>query len=279
MIIFRTHINYYYIILISILALSLVISACTKKTSAEQETEMLPPLPSLEGRSVLFVYGGWEGHEPEKCLNLLKPWLEEEGARVRVEPKLDVYTEEEYMSSVDLIIQVFTGGDITKEQEQGLLKAVREGAGMAGWHGGMCDAFRKNTEYQFMTGGQWVAHPGGIIDYTVQITDQKDQVTKGIPDFKMRSEQYYMHVDPNVKVLATTTFSGEHSPWIKGSTMPITWKKMYGEGRIFYTSLGHVAADLEVPEANEMLKRGIRWASDSRYQPAEKWVSPVYPGQ
>jgi type 1 glutamine amidotransferase len=130
-----------------------------------------------------------------------------------------------------------------------------------------------------MTGGQWVAHPGGVIDYSVQITDHADPVTRGLSDFNMHSEQYYMHVDPNVKVLATTTFSGEHASWIEGATMPVTWKKMYGKGRIFYTSLGHVASDFNVPEALEMLHRGIRWASASKYSKPEKWLSPVYPGE
>ena len=85
-----------------------------------------------------------------------------------------------------------------------------------------------------------------------------------------------MHVDPNVKVLATTTFSGEHAEWIDGATMPVVWKKTYGKGRVFYTSLGHVAKDFDVPEALEILKRGIRWAALSKYEPKEEWLSPVY---
>ncbi len=233
-------------------------------------------LPSLENKKILFVYGGWKGHEPEKCLNLLVPWLEGEGANVDTFSSLDVYADKEYMEKLDLIIQIHTMSKISKDQEKGLLEAVKNGTGIAGWHGGLGDAFRQNVGYQFMVGGQWVAHPGGVIDYSVQITDDSDPVTSGLSDFKMHSEQYYMHVDPNVKVLATTEFSGEHAPWIDGCTMPVIWKKYYGEGRVFYTSLGHVAADFEVPEALETLKRGIRWSSDSKYAKKEKWVSPVY---
>jgi hypothetical protein len=113
-----------------------------------------------------------------------------------------------------------------------------------------------------MVGGQWVAHPGGVIDYEVDIVKPDDPIVKGLqPKFKMRSEQYYMQVDPIVEVLATTTFSGQHAPWIEGVVMPVTWKKMYGQGRVFYTSLGHVAADFNVPEAKEMVKRGLLWAA------------------
>jgi hypothetical protein len=128
-----------------------------------------------------------------------------------------------------------------------------------------------------MVGGHWVAHPGGVIDYTVQITDHADEVTKGLKDFAMHSEQYYMHIDPNTKVLATTKFNGKIDSWIDGCVIPVTWKKMYGKGRIFYTSVGHNLDHITtVPDAIEMVKRGIKWASASKYLPAEKWMKPVY---
>jgi type 1 glutamine amidotransferase len=236
------------------------------------------PLPTLKGRKILFTYGGWNGHEPEKFVAYLEPWLKVEGAEVLLSDKLDPYTDKELMKSIDLVIQIFTMSQITKEQEAGLLEAIeKNGTGMAGWHGGMCDAFRNNPDYQYMTGGQWVAHPGGVIDYDVKIVDRKDAVTKGLADFSMKSEQYYMHVDPNVKVLATTRFNGSINSWIDGCVMPVAWKKMHGKGRIFYTSLGHNLNHVtERPAAVEMLKRGIRWASVSKYEPAEKWLSPVY---
>jgi type 1 glutamine amidotransferase len=165
------------------------------------------------------------------------------------------------MLALDLVVPVWTMGTITPEQEKGLLAAVESGVGIAGWHGGMADSFRDNTEYQFMVGGQWVAHPGGVIDYEVNITDHEDPVTAGLSDFKMHSEQYYMHVDPSNKVLATTTFNGERCPWIDGTVMPVVWKRMWGAGRVFYTSLGHVASDFNVPEARTIVQRGMLWAS------------------
>ena len=235
------------------------------------------PLPSLKDRNVLFTWGGWARHEPQKFVEFLTPWLEAKGAKVNVYNTLDPYTDKTLMQSVDLILQTFTMSEITKEQEKGILEAVKNGTGMAGWHGGMCDAFRKNTEYQFMTGGQWVAHPGGILPYEVNIVDGEDLLTNGLDDFRMESEQYYMHVDPNIKVLATTTFTSKHVDWIAGCVIPVIWKKMYGKGRIFYTSLGHNLNHItEVPEAFEILKRGIQWASASKYEPPEKWISPLY---
>ncbi len=216
-----------------------------------------------EKKKALFVWGGWEGHEPKKCVDIFAPWLEQQGFEVEISHTLDAYLDVEKLKSLDLIVQVFTMSTITREQERGLLEAVKSGVGLAGWHGGLADAFRSNTEYQFMVGGQWVAHPGGIIDYEVNIIDHEDPITAGLSDFKMNSEQYYMHVDPIVEVLATTTFSGEHAPWIEGVVMPVVWKKMYGKGRVFYTSLGHLARDFDVPEARTIVQRGMLWAARS----------------
>ncbi len=232
--------------------------------------------PSLKGKKVLYVFGGWAGHEPKQSVDLFVPWMRSEGADVTVSDTLDSYLDEKLMASLDLIVQIWTMGKITNEQEAMLLKTVKNGVGLAGWHGGTGDSFRNNVEYQFMVGGQWVAHPGGIIDYKVNIIDHKDPVTKGLNDFKMHSEQYYMHVDPNVKVLATTTFNGDHAEWINGCVMPVTWKKYYAKGRVFYSSLGHVMADFDVPEAFEIQKRGIRWAAESKYFSKEEWIHPVY---
>ena len=209
----------------------------------------------------LMVRGGWEGHEPRQCVALFAPLMEAAGYSVEISDSLDVYLDADRMRQYAVITQVYTMSTITPEQEKGLLTALENGVGFAGWHGGMADAFRNNTQYQFMVGGQWVAHPGNIIDYTVQITERNDPITAGIADFAMHSEQYYMHVDPSNTVLATTTFGGQHCSWIDGTVMPVVWKRRWGAGRIFYASVGHVAADFEVPEAKEIVRRGLLWAA------------------
>jgi len=213
-------------------------------------------------KKVLFTYGGWEGHDPEGCKELFTPWLEAQGFEVILSQDLNIYTDSDIMNSVDLIIQNYTMGELTEEQSEGLLSVVHNGKAIAGWHGGLGDSFRENTDYQFMVGGQWVAHPGGIIDFKVNIVKTDDPIVKGIADFNVNSEQYYMHVDPGVEVLATTTFSGEHREWIEGTVMPVVWKKRFGKGKVFYSSLGHEAKDFESPETFTIMQRGILWALD-----------------
>ena len=219
---------------------------------------------NLKGKNVLFVYGGWEGHEPVQTRDIFVPWLLLKGSNVKLSNSLDVYTDTAVMNNIDLIVQVWTMGEITNEQEKGLITAVKNGVGLAGWHGGLGDSFRNSVEFQYMVGGQWVAHPGGIINYEVNITNHDDVVTKGLNDFEIESEQYYMHVDPNVKVLATTTFNGDHDYWIDGAVVPVVWKKMFGKGRVFYSSLGHVAKDFEIHEVIEIMKRGINWTVEKQ---------------
>ena len=168
-------------------------SFITKSTAAAAAVMIAPSLESrsffpdertpLYGKKVLFVWGGWMGHEPDKCRDIFVPWMESEGAEVTVSDTLEVYVTMDLKKDLDLIIQAWTMGTIAVNQEKALLEAVKDGVGLAGWHGGLGDSFRNNTEYQFMVGGQWVAHPGGVIDYRVNIIDHKDPVTKGLTDF------------------------------------------------------------------------------------------------
>ena len=212
-------------------------------------------------QKALIVWGGWAGHQPKETVDIFAPWLVEQGFDVEISNSLDSYLDAAKMRGLSLIVQAVTMGTITPQQEKGLRDAVSSGVGLAGWHGGLADSFRANPEYEFMVGGSWAAHPGNILDYTVNITRRDDPIMKGLSDFRMRSEQYYMLVDPGVEVLATTTFSGDPVPSIKGVVMPVVWRKMYGQGRVFNSTLGHAASDFNVAEAREIMKRGLLWAA------------------
>ena len=211
-------------------------------------------------REAMIVWGGWAGHEPEQGARIIAGILEEHEFTVRIENSTRAFADPA-LAGMSLVVPIYTMSKIEKDELANLTSAVLSGVGLAGYHGGMCDAFRDATEYQFMCGGQWVAHPGNIIDYRVDVTKPADPIMEGVESFPYHSEQYYMHVDPSNEVLATTTFTGEHALWTKGVVMPVVWKRYYGKGRVFYSSLGHVAKEFEVPPMRTILTRGLLWAA------------------
>ena len=215
----------------------------------------------LEDKKVLIVYGGWQGHEPKIFAEKIAKWLLEQKAEVKLFEGTAIYANPKVMKDLDLIIQHITMDEITLQESEGLVKTIAGGAGLAGCHGGLGDSFRENTEYQYMVGGQFVKHPGGQVSYTVQIDAKKDPITKGINDFSLYSEQYYMHVDPALDVLASTKFSGVHDSWINGAIVPVVWKKSFDKGRVFYISIGHSKDNFEIPEVWTLITRGISWAA------------------
>jgi hypothetical protein len=211
-------------------------------------------------RKALIAWGGWEGHTPERSANIIRDMLERNGFDIRIGHGTALFADPD-LGKFDLIVPVITMSPIEKPELQGLTQAIRNGTGLAGFHGTMGDSFRNEPDYQFMVGGQWVAHPGNIIDYKVNITRPDDPIMEGITDFPYTSEQYYMHVDPSNEVLATTTFTGDHAYWIDGVVMPVAWKRKYGKGRVFYSSLGHQAKEFDVPQMKTIFRRGANWAA------------------
>lgn len=212
-------------------------------------------------RSALIVWGGWNGHDPEECAAIYRRWLHEDGFSVRVETDPAAFGDPG-LGEFSLIVPICTMSKIEREHAQNLAKIIEDGTGLAGHHGGMSDAFRDSVDYQFVVGGQWVAHPGNVIDFTVDVVRPDDPVMQGLPkSFAYTSEQYYMHMDPAVEVLATTTFSGEHAAWTKDVVMPVVWKRMYGQGRVFHSTLGHRVTEFDNPNMATILRRGINWAA------------------
>ncbi|MCL2002850.1 MAG: ThuA domain-containing protein [Oscillospiraceae bacterium] len=217
-------------------------------------------------KKALIVRGGWDGHEPLLVSERFAGYLREEGFEAEISDTLDAFAQSEPLMELDLIVSCWTMGEIKNEYVTNISKAVGAGVGLAGCHGGMCDSFRGNTEWQFITGGQWVSHPGGDgVEYTVNICRGSSPITEGLEDFAVRSEHYYLHIDPAVEVLATTQFPSPGVPYYhisnKPSAMPVAWTKYWGNGRVFYTSLGHHDDVFDLPEAARLMKNGMLWAA------------------
>lgn len=219
-------------------------------------------------KNVLILQGGWDGHEPQQVSKRIAGIMEKHGYCCKISDSLDICKDADYLMSLDLIVPCWTMGEIDNDYVTNISKAVAAGVGLAGCHGGMCDSFRVNTEWQFMTGGQWVSHPGGDgVNYMVNICKGANSITGGIEDFAICSEHYYLHIDPAVEVLATTRFPSVnyyHSS-NKPVDMPVAWTKFWGNGRVFYSSLGHHDDVFDQsPEALLLMERGLLWAAEGK---------------
>jgi type 1 glutamine amidotransferase len=222
----------------------------------------------MSEKKVLIIQGGWDGHEPQLVSKRCKKLLDKNGYDCIISDTLDSLADLEVLKSYELIVACWTMGEINRDYAVNVAKAVGSGVGIAGCHGGMCDSFRQNTEWQFITGGQWVSHPGGDgVEYMVNICKGSSPIVEGLEDFKVASEHYYLHVDPAVEVLATTRFPTVSYYHISNKVvdMPVAWTKFWGNGRVFYTSLGHHDDVFDKsPTAEVMFERGMVWAAEGK---------------
>jgi type 1 glutamine amidotransferase len=227
-------------------------------------------------RKALVVRGGWDGHMPVETTGLFIPFLEENGFEVRVEEGSAVYADADVMAATDLIVQANTMTTIEPEEMAGLRAAVIAGTGMAGWHGGIADSYRNTADYLHMIGGQFAHHAGkdpaertgeqsdNYIPYTVEMTElgRTHEITQGIADFDLVTEQYWVLSDEYNDVLATTTQSVRPwDPWHRPVTAPAIWTRQWGEGRIFVSAPGHRIEVVEDPNVRTIIERGLLWAA------------------
>jgi hypothetical protein len=211
-------------------------------------------------RRAIIVWGGWPGHEPEESAHVVAKMLAEDGFETEITDDLGVIGSP-VLQDASLLVPIITGESLEKAQADALIAAVRGGLGLAGHHCALATSFKASPAFHYLTGVTWVAHPGNIIDFRVNVTRPHDPLMAGIPDFDYRSEQYYLHYDPSIDVLATTTFTGEYDEATRNITMPVVFKRHFGAGRIFYSALGHVTAEFDHPHMPVILRRGLNWAA------------------
>lgn len=236
-------------------------------------------------KRALILCGGWPGHDPVAVAGRFRGLLEARGCAVETIGSTEPFADAGFLRGLDLLVPVWSYAGtpaLPDDYAVHIADAVSDGMGIAGCHGGMCDAFRESVLWQFLTGAQWVAHPSNpfyhctpcvpspegafLREYTVHIEDVDSPITRGLRDFRVRSEQYYLHVDPAVRVLATTRFvreGDEYAPHLTDGpvTMPVAYARRWGRGRIFYSSLGHCDAEFDrFPEALTLMCRGLLWA-------------------
>jgi uncharacterized protein len=217
-----------------------------------------------QARRALVVRGGWEGHVPVEATQRFIPFLEEQGFHVSVHDDLEVYTDADELARTDLVLQCYTQGTATDDQVNGLSAAVVAGTGLAGWHGGIVDSFRASPDYLHLTGGQWAAHPGGFVEYSVSVVPERADhpIVAGLDSWDLNTEQYWTLTDDLNDVLATSCFrAGPDTPWRGDMVAPAVWTRLWGSGRVFVSTIGHKLEDLDIPEVRTLTQRGLLWAS------------------
>ncbi len=230
-------------------------------------------------KKALIFYGGWNGHEPELVSARFQRLLEKNGYAVERYDNMECLADREKLLEYDLLVSAVTMSELPRDYEKNVSFAVSRGVGLAGCHGGMCDSFRKSVEWQFITGGQWVSHPGGDgITYKVNVHHGSSPITEGLSDFEVTSEHYYLHIDPAIEVLASTRFPlvNYYHAANKPVDMPVAWTKYWGLGRVFYCSLGHHDDVFDnSPTAEVLMERGMLWAGDGKQFATQNDLDPA----
>ena len=91
---------------------------------------------------------------------------------------------------------------------------------------------------------------------------REHEITAGIADFELTTEQYWVLHDDLNDVLATTTHPTQpYHPWHRPITSPAVWTRLWGAGRIFVATPGHSLDVLEHPDVRTIIERGLLWAA------------------
>ncbi len=210
-----------------------------------------------------ILTGGWSGHDPEG----VAAWSAERLAALSVSAEvvrdLDALDDAAALDGLALLVPNWSWGSLSPSQETALVTAVERGLGLVGTHGGMGDTSRASLKYQWLVGGQFVAHPGDLYPHRVTF-DPGSPLLGDLPPVELITERYVMLIDPAVSVHARLTFGADPMPWLDGVQVPVAWTRRWGEGRVGYLSVGHTVDDLRVPAIVTAFERLADWARGDR---------------
>ena len=128
-------------------------------------------------RKAMIVWGGWPGHDPDLCASMMRGWLKQEGFEVRIETSTAAFADPA-IHELSLIVPIYTMSKIEKPEALNLCAAVRAASGSPAIMAACVTRSANSVDYQFLCGGQWVAHPGNIIDYKVDLTRPDDPIMR-----------------------------------------------------------------------------------------------------
>jgi acetyl esterase/lipase/type 1 glutamine amidotransferase len=200
---------------------------------------------------VLFV-GGGEWHDTLVNAGYVRWRLESTGDYyVTYTEDYSVFTR---LDAYDAIIMNHMAIEITDEEEQGLLDAVRAGKPLVALHATTAAFIQPGKErprFHHMLGGNRPVHPPRH-SFRVDVVDVVHPIIKDISAFKVYGELFkHKHMEPDVQVLLTADYEEQ--------THPLAWTRQFGDGKIFYLALGHGMESTSHESFLRLVQQGLRW--------------------
>lgn len=146
-------------------------------------------------------------------------------------------------------------GELTSEQETGLLNYIESGGGFFGLHTAAA-SFRDSEGYHGMLNGFFDGH-SPYMDFTVNVSVADHPISQGLADYEVKDELYYLKHNPDSSHHLMSAY--DHT---KDETHVMAFHHTYGKGRVFYYALGHDMVVLENPSFQEVIRRGVMWVGN-----------------
>ena len=167
----------------------------------------------------------------------------------------------------DAIFFYGTGDNLSQQQKKDLMSWIKEdGKGFVGAHTGD-DAFFEWPEFGEMIGGYFDGHPWGVFDAPVIVEDASFPAMKHFPPrFTIRDEIYQHKNFSRDKVHVLARLDSSKLDYTRPNIhredhdFAVAWAKMYGKGRVFFSTFGHDAAAWDNPQVQKMYLEAVKWA-------------------
>ncbi|HUU30416.1 MAG TPA: ThuA domain-containing protein [archaeon] len=238
-----------------------------------------------EGALRVLIFSGRNNHDWRTTTPCLKKMLLETG-------RFDVRVTEEpsgvtagALAPYDLIVVDYCGPRWGLAAEKAVEEFVSSGKGMVVVHGAIY-AFGEMQiladhhvrtgiteppwpEYAKMAGGKWSDQApesghGDRHSFKVRYTDREHPIARGLKESFIATDELYhnLRLEPEARVLALAFDAPETRG--TGKDEPILWTVSYGQGRVFYTALGHDLVAMSEPGFVVSFVRGCEWASTGK---------------
>ncbi len=211
---------------------------------------------------VLFL-GDRGAHQPRQRFDELEPVLASRGIAMKYTNDLSELTLKN-LENYDALAVYANIDQIDDQYAEAILGYVAGGGGFVPIHcASFC--FRNQPELVALIGAQFQRHGTGV--FQARVTNSEHPVTNGFLGFRTWDETYvhHLHEEEGRTVLMYRIDASGREPW--------TWVKDYKQGRVFYTASGHDSRTWLNPGFQNLIERGIRWASGDEPGKAGDYIS------